>query len=74
MKLNFKNLNWALVASDFLAIITILSIVPYDKDGMQLITQILPPNWIPGFIKFCAACTLFLRLTGRATMPVQKQL
>lgn len=73
MKFNFKNLNWALVASDLFAIVTIISLIPYDKDTMQLVNQIIPATWIPGFIKTCAACTLFLRLTGRLIMPTPKQ-
>lgn len=60
-----KNINWKLVGADIASALTMISMIPYDKDTMNIINQIVRPNFIPFVIKAGIASTLILRLWNR---------
>lgn len=71
MNINFpKNINWKLVGADIASALTMISMIPYDKDTMNIINQIVPPNFIPFVIKAGIASTLILRLWNRYSTKV----
>lgn len=60
-----KKLNWTLIAADITAGLTAMSMIPYDKDTMNIINQLVPPQWIPWIIKAGIVSTMMLRLYSR---------
>jgi hypothetical protein len=67
------NVNWKLVASDVTASLTMLSMIPYDKDTLDIINQVVPGSWIPWIIKAGIGATLILRLWDRYFPHQQNQ-
>lgn len=71
-----SKLNWKVIASDFTSLLTIVSIIPYDKGTMDLINKLVPVSWIPTIIYASAGSTFLLRVwnwfernKGRYTLP-----
>lgn len=64
--------NWKLIASDVTAALTMLSLVPYDRDTMSIIGSVIPETWLPYVVKAGIASTLVLRLWDRY-FPHQQQ-
>lgn len=58
-------LNWKIIASDITGALTMISMIPYDKDTMDIVNQVIPAAWIPWVIKAGIASTLILRLWDR---------
>lgn len=59
------NINWSLISSDVTAFLTMLAMIPYDKDTMEIVNHVVPETWIPWVIKLGLVATLGLRLFGR---------
>lgn len=59
-----NNSRWAQIASDVTAALTLIAIIPYDKETMDLIIHLVPKSWLPWVIHISIAATLLLRLIG----------
>lgn len=65
------NPKLTLITSDIIAALTMLSMIPYDKDTLQLVNAVVPPSWIPWVIKAGIASTVVLRLISRYTTKTE---
>lgn len=62
MTITIPDANWKRIGADVMAFITIISMIPYDKDTMNIINHLVPTSWIPWVIKAGASATIILRL------------
>lgn len=67
------NLNWRLIGADIASALTMVSMIPYDKDTMDIINQVVPPTWIPFIIKAGIMATVILRLWDRYSKSTPSQ-